>query len=237
MNWRIQSGFAGILAALGLYIIFNPVTIVSLAVSIIPWMFTGAGGLYILSIFLRSRRRPLTMILPALIGSLLLYAGLSMKWGGGASVGPVSLSFVFALLLFGSGAVKLLMALTIKRSKYFSFILGSGVLSAVMGIMVLTNWSGVSATLVGVVLGLELLSDALVMGALALRDRDGEEVLEEAGLDPAEEAAKDAARVLDAKAKADMPAIAHPVPEPAPIAAPDPAPVSAGDSGETPPKL
>ena len=226
MNWRIQSGFAGMLAALGLYIMFNPVTIVSLAAGIIPWMLTGAGGIYILSIFLRSRRRPLTMILPALIGSLLLYAGLSMKLGSSASVGPVSLAFVFALLLFGSGAVKILMALTIKRSKYFAFILGSGVLSAVMGIMVLTNWSGVSASLIGVVLGLELLADALVMAVLALRDRDGEEVLEEAGLDPAEEAAKEVARIAEAKAMAAMP----------PVAAVT-APGQAGDAGvEVPPR-
>lgn len=93
--------------------------------------------------------------------------------------------YVFALLLFGSRAAKLLMALTIKRSKYFPFVLGSGILSAAMGIMVLANWSGISASLIGVVLGLELLADALVMGALAWRDRDREEAMEEAGLDPA----------------------------------------------------
>jgi uncharacterized membrane protein HdeD (DUF308 family) len=231
MNWRIQAGFAGMLAALGLYILFNPVTIVSLATGVIPWVLVGAGAIYILSIFLRSRRRPITMILPALIGSLLLYAGLSMKFGDPASVGPVSLAFLFALLLFGSGAVKLLMALTIKRSKYFRLILGSGVLSAVMGILVLANWAGVSASLIGVLLGLELLGDALVMGALALRDRDGEEVLEEAGLDPVEEAAKEAARLVEQKALSVTVAAAAIAP-PAAAEPADPVETPASDAGE-----
>lgn len=190
MNWRIQSGFAGIVAALGLMIIFNPVSIVELAGSIIPWLLTGAGGIYILSIFLRSRRRPLTMILPAIIGSLLLYFGLSMKLG---SSGSTSLAFLFALLLFGSGSAKLLMAFTVKRSKYLPFILGSGILTTVMALVVLTGWSSVSPTLLGVILGLELLADGVVLAALALRDRDGEEVMEEAGPEPVGEAAKPAA--------------------------------------------
>jgi uncharacterized membrane protein HdeD (DUF308 family) len=176
MNWRILAGLAGIVAVLGLYILLNPVTVVGLATGIIPWMLTGAGAIYILSIFLRSRLRPVSMIVPALIGSLLLFFGLSMKFG--TSVGSGSLAFLFAVLLFGSGAAKLMMAYTLKRSKTLPVVLGAGGLSVAMGLLVLFDWSGVSARLIGILLGLELLGDAALLGALALRDHDGEEVAE-----------------------------------------------------------
>lgn len=205
MNWRLQSALAGILAVLGLFVIFNPVTVVSAAGSIIPWLLLVGGAVQFLSILLRSRRLIRLIIVPAVTGSLLVYAGLSMKFGDPTTIGPVSLIFILALVLFGSGAAKLFTAMAIKRSKYFNFVLGSGVLSALIGIIVLFNWSTVSANLIGVVLGLELIADAVAMVALALRDRDGEEALEARGLNPVEEAAKleETRAAFAAKAAAD----------------------------------
>ena len=181
MNWRVQSALSGILAVLGLFIMFNPVTVVSAAASYIPWLLLLAGAIQFLSILLRSRRLFRLIMLPAITGTLLVYAGLSMKFGDPSTVGPISLIFVMALLLFGSGAAKLFMAFAIKKSRYFNFMLGSGVLSAVIGLIVLFNWSGVSAGLIGVILGLELMADAVAMAVFALREHDGEEALESRG--------------------------------------------------------
>lgn len=200
MNWKIQSALGGILAVLGLLILFNPVTVVTAAASYIPWLLLIGGGIQYLSILLRSRRLIRLVIVPAVTGTLMIYAGLSMKLGDSSTVGPVSLIFVLALLLFGSGAAKLVMASGIRKSRYFNFVLGSGVVSALIGLLVLFNWSTVSSGLIGVVLGLELLADAVVMVALALRDRDGEEVMEAKGLDPVAEAEKVAEAERVAKA-------------------------------------
>jgi uncharacterized membrane protein HdeD (DUF308 family) len=199
MNWRVQSALSGILGVLGLLVIFNPVTVVSAAASYIPWLLLLAGGIQYLSILLRSRRLIRLIIVPAITGTLLIYAGLSMKFGDPSTVGPISLIFVLALLLFGSGAAKLFMASAAKKSKYVYFILGSGMLSALVGLIVLFNWSSVSAGFIGVVLGLELIADAVAMAALALRDRDGEEAMEAKGLDPVVEAEKAAAAEAAAK--------------------------------------
>ena len=232
MDWRFRTALAGILGALGLYVMANPVGVTGLATSVIPWLLIGAGGIYILAIFLRSRSRPLTMILPGLVGALLLYAGLSMKFGDPASAGPIGLVFLFALLLFGSGIAKLLMASSMTRSRYFKLLLGSGALSAAMGLVVLFTWSGLSATIVGIVLGVELIADAIFLGALSLRDRDKEEAREALGLDPASEAAvapsvvaaQPSARIADPAPTAG-PAPARPIPppvEPEPVRAPPP---------------
>lgn len=192
MNWRLQTILSGILAVLGLFVIFNPVTVVTAAGSIIPWLLLAAGVIQFASILFRptARRRFRLVIVPIITGTLLVYAGLSMKFGDPTTVGPVSLIFVLALVLFGAGTAKLFSAMQMRRSRYFAFMLGSGIVSSVIGLIVLFNWSTVSTGLIGVVLGLELLADAVAMVALGLRERDGEEAIEARGLNPVEEAAR-----------------------------------------------
>lgn len=202
MNWRLQTTLAGILAALGLWITFNPVTLVTAAASVIPWLLLAAGAVQLISVFFRSRRVFSVVIFPAVTGALFLYAGLSMKFGDPKTVGPVSLIFVLALVFFGSGAAKLVTAFAMRRSRYFLYLIGSGAVSLVMGLIVLFNWETVSAHWIGVFLGLEAIADAVVMAVLGLRERDGEAAMETLGLDPAAEAAKAEALREAAAAKA-----------------------------------
>ena len=190
MNWRVQTTLAGILAALGLWITFNPVTLVSAAASVIPLLLLAAGAVQLVSILFRSRRLLRLIIVPAVTGALFIYAGLSMKFGDPKTVGPISLIFVLALVLFGSGAAKLVTGASMRRSRYFPWIIGSGVVSVVMGLIVLFNWQTVSANWIGVFLGFETIADAIVMAVLALRERDGEAAMETLGLDPSAEAVK-----------------------------------------------
>jgi uncharacterized membrane protein HdeD (DUF308 family) len=184
VNWQAQAVAAGVIAALGLYILANPVGVTMLAAGIIPWLLVGAGAIYLLGTFLRSRRRPITMILPGVVGVLLVYSGLSLKLGDPTRVGPVGLAFLFALLLVGSGVAKLLMMPGLTKSRYKMFLLGSGAVSLAMGLVVMFAWSSVSAGFVGAVLGLELIADAVFLGSLALRERDREEAKEALGMDP-----------------------------------------------------
>lgn len=194
MNWRLQTTLAGILAALGLWITFNPVTVVSAAASVIPLLLLAAGAVQLVSILFRSRRLIRLIVVPAVTGALFIYAGLSMKFGDPTTVGPISLIFVLALVLFGSGAAKLVTGASMRRSRYFPWIIGSAAVSLLMGLLVLFNWETVSANWIGVFLGFETLADAVVMAVLALRDRDGEAAMETLGLDPVAEAAKAEAR-------------------------------------------
>nr|WP_310522197.1 hypothetical protein [Polymorphobacter sp.] len=202
MNWKTQAALATILALLGFTILFNPVNTVTAAGSIVPWLLFAGATIQFLSVFFRSRRTFRLVLVPSLIGALLLYAGASMKFGDPATVGPISLAFVLALVLLGSAAAKGFLAYGLQRSKYLLYILASAVLSALLGLIVFFSWSTVSAGLIGVFIGLELIADAVVMGSLALRERDGEEAMESLGLDPATEAAKKAAAAEAAVAAA-----------------------------------
>lgn len=183
MNWQMQTVLAGILAAIGLYIVFNPVGATMLVAGIIPWLLLGAGVIYLLGVLLRKRRRPITMILPGLVGVLLVYAGLSLKLGDPRTVGPVGLPFIFSLLLIGGGIAKLLTIPSVRKSRYFAIFLGAGAISVLMGLLVMFNWAELSAGFLGVILGLEVIADAAFLGAFAFRDRDKEEHKEALGVD------------------------------------------------------
>lgn len=186
MNWRVQVVLAGVIAAFGFYVLFNPVSVATLAAGAIPWLLVAAGGIYLLATFLPSRRRPLAMILPGLVGALLVYGGLSMKLGDPATAGPVALAFLFALMLAGGGIAKLLMWPAVRRSRYAAVFLGSGALSLGMGLIALFAWRHVSAGFLGLLLALELIADAAFLAALALRERDREDAKEALGLHPAQ---------------------------------------------------
>lgn len=124
MNWRLQTTLAGILAALGLWILFNPVTLVTAAASVIPWLLLAAGAVQAISIVFRKRRVFSIIIFPAISGALFVYAGLSMKLGDPKTVGPISLIFVLALVFFGSGAAKIATSLSMRQSRYFLYFVG-----------------------------------------------------------------------------------------------------------------
>lgn len=184
MNWQVRTVLAGVLAALGLYIMFNPVRVTTLVAGTIPWLLLAGGGIYLLAVVLRKRRRPITMILPALVGVALVYAGLDMKFGDPRTIGPVGLPFLFALVLVGGGIAKLLTIGEVRKSRYLPVFAGAGAISVVMGLFVMFSWSTVSAGFIGVVLGLELIADGAFLAAFAFRDRDKEEQLEAVGVKP-----------------------------------------------------
>ncbi len=181
MNWQIRTVLAGMLAALGLYVVFNPGRVTLLIAGAVPWLLLVAGAIYLLGVLLRKRRRPVTMILPGLVGVLLVYAGLSMKLGDPRTIGPIGLPFLFALLLVGGGIAKLLTLGEVRKSRYLLVFAGSGALSVLMGLGVLLSWETVSRGLLGVILGLELMADGAFLAAFAFRDRDKEEHREALG--------------------------------------------------------
>ena len=182
MGWQVRTVLAGVLAAIGLYILLNPVSVTSLVAGIIPWLLVGAGAIYLIGVVFRKRLRPLTMILPGLVGVFLVYAGLSLKFGDPRAVGPIGLPFIFSLLLIGGGIAKLLTVPDVRKSRYLPLFAGAGAISVVMGLLVMFNWAAVSAGFLGVVLGLELLADATFLAAYAFRDRDKEEHKEALGV-------------------------------------------------------
>lgn len=172
MGWAVQLALAVLIGILGIYVLFDPVSMVTLAESVVPWALVATGLVAFATVALRRHGGARRIAGPAILGALLLVIGLVIRFGRGGGNGYAAIPFLFALLLIGSAVAKLVMASAVRRSSYWPFLAGSALLSLVIGVLVLADWVSVGRGLIGVVIGIELLADAVAVGALALRDRD-----------------------------------------------------------------
>lgn len=85
--------------------------------------------------------------------------------------GMVSLTLIVGILFLIGGVVRLLLAFRNKQGNLFWILLLSGVVSAIVGIMVLGNIAAAATALLGIMLGIELLSDGIGLMALGFLAR------------------------------------------------------------------
>ncbi|CCH88481.1 membrane protein of unknown function [Modestobacter italicus] len=95
----------------------------------------------------------------ALSGGLLLVRGLMLLRHTGAAI--LALTLLAGSLFLAGGIVRLVMAFD--RGAPRAALLLSGVVSAVLGLVVLVNWVAASFTLLGVLLGAQALTDGIML--------------------------------------------------------------------------
>lgn len=101
-----------------------------------------------------------------------LLAGAAITWLGVSLVmhplaGIVSLTVVTALSFAFAGILKIAMGFSLRSQNGFWVILLSGLLSLVLAIMIFANFQAAAATLLGVLLAIELISNGTVMITIA----------------------------------------------------------------------
>jgi uncharacterized membrane protein HdeD (DUF308 family) len=82
--------------------------------------------------------------------------------------GTLSLTLIVGLLFLLAGAGRLGLALRIGRSRYFWLLLVSGGLSALIGVVVLGNIASAATAVLGILLGLQLLTEGAALIALGV---------------------------------------------------------------------
>lgn len=167
-NWRILLVIAGLTILAGIYVVANPAAVANVIGSITPWLFIAIGALQLGWIALRGTRKFSEMLWPAVVGGLLVFVGVGLLTGSG---GPISLTYLLALLLMGTGIAKITMSLAVRRSRYWPVILISGCVSVLLALVIFTNYPISALSLLGVILGLELIADGVAMGAHALHEK------------------------------------------------------------------
>lgn len=82
--------------------------------------------------------------------------------------GIVSLTYLAGVMLFFTGAARVLMAFKIQGGARWALII-SGVLSWILGTMIFGNFAGAAVSLLGIILGVKLISNgiSLIMVSLA----------------------------------------------------------------------
>jgi membrane protein HdeD len=87
--------------------------------------------------------------------------------------GTLSLTLIVGILFLLNGAARLGIAFRIGKNRYFWLLVLSGVLSALIGILVLGNVASAATSLLGILLGIQLLAEGAALIALGVVSRQG----------------------------------------------------------------
>lgn len=168
-NWMILMvlGILGVIA--GLMALFNPFGASLAATVIAGWSFLILGALQIYE-SLRSEGWGGKMW-SILMGIVAVFLGVNLL--ARPLEGMIALTIVVGAMFLASGLFKLIVGWRIRKSELKWAVLISGLVSVVLGFMVLSNMPGAAVVTLGVLLGIELLSSGVSMIALALARKSG----------------------------------------------------------------
>lgn len=163
-SWVWMAAFAVISIIGGVFALLNPFAATLAATLMAGWTFAVLGALQIVHSF---RVRGWGGFLWALLfGVLTLVVGLSLVFNPLA--GMVSLTLLVAVLFLAVGAVKIMYAFSLRPITGWGWVLVSGIVSLALGVMILANFPYAAASVLGILLGVELLSNGVLFLFVAL---------------------------------------------------------------------
>ena len=157
-SWLII-GISSILV--GLIAILNPFAASIAVEQLISWIFIVVGAIQIYSAW--KTQRFSWVMLSGVIG---LLVGLMMLTNPLAAL--VSLTTMISILLLLIGIAKLLASWKLRATPYFGFVMFSGLLSVLISIVIFANLPGAAATLLGLLLAIELISNGISLLAYSV---------------------------------------------------------------------
>jgi membrane protein HdeD len=159
----------GLIALLGGGLaLLNPLA-ASLAVTTLVGIFFligGAGQLWLAF----SRQDMPSRGWTGFIGALALIGGISLI--ADPLGGLVTLTVLLGILLVLSGIGRLLMAMALKQTPFFWFLLIGGAASILIGGLIFGNIAEAATVLLGLLLGLQLILDGIALLALGIASRN-----------------------------------------------------------------
>lgn len=158
--WIILGGLSIVAGFLALA---NPLAATLTVEQLAGWAFLFIGILEIFAVFRQqSWGGRIWVILAgaafALLGIMLLARPLQ---------GVLSLTLIVGILFMTAGIVKIMMSFALGRGRAFWMVLISGALSVILSVMIFANFPASAATILGVLLAIELISNGISMIALS----------------------------------------------------------------------
>ena len=151
----------------GFFAILNPLA-GSIAVTLLTgWSFLLIGVLQIIAVFRETDWG--ARIWSLLLAVLAILAGISLL--GNPLAGVISLTYLLAILFIVSGVFKIIASFGMQPGNWKCLVLLSGVLSLGLGILIFANFSEAALTTLGLLLGIQLISDGASMLGLAFAAR------------------------------------------------------------------
>lgn len=165
-GWVIALSIA--LIVLGILAILLPGIASAFFTSVIGWITLISGGVMIAQAFQSRALRGFWLSL--LVGIFYVIAGLYILFNLGAAV--LALTFAFGVLFIVEGVYTIIMAFTNRAGHRMSWLVAlNGIVTLILGIMVLNRFPFSAIWLIGLCVGLSLLMSGvtLLVAALAVR--------------------------------------------------------------------
>ncbi len=159
--WIILALF-GILG--GILALMNPFAASLAATTIAGWLFIVFGALVLFAGF----KIPVlwAKIWTILLGAFGLYLGVAIL--AHPLKGLVTLTMVVGIMFLAGGFMKLFIAYAMKQTRVFWPMLFSGAVSVILALMIFSNFPQSADVVLGILLGVQLLSDGVWALAMAL---------------------------------------------------------------------
>lgn len=105
-----------------------------------------------------------------LIGVLAILVGIELL--ANPLEGMITLTMMVAILMIASGLAKLIVSWTIRQTQFFWPVLISGAASLLLGFIIIRHFDAAAMSVLGILLGIELLSNGIASIAFAWMTRD-----------------------------------------------------------------
>lgn len=163
-SWIWMAIFAVISLVGGVLALFNPFAATLAATLMAGWAFAVLGGLQVFQSFQVQGWGGFVWAL--LFGVLTLVVGISLIFNPLA--GMVSLTLLVAVLFIAVGVVKIMYSFSLRPLSGWIWVLVSGIVSAVLGVMILADFPWSATAVLGILLGAELISNGVLFLFVAL---------------------------------------------------------------------
>lgn len=163
-SWIWMAVFAVISLIGGVLALLNPFAATLAATLMAGWAFAILGGLQIVQSFQVQGWGGFVWAL--LFGILTLVVGISLVFNPLA--GMVSLTLLVAVLFLAVGVVKIMYSVSLRPVTGWVWVLVSGIVSVVLGIMILADFPWSATAVLGILLGVELISNGVLFLFVAL---------------------------------------------------------------------
>ncbi|MEM5492533.1 HdeD family acid-resistance protein [Hoeflea sp. AS16] len=162
--WKWMAALAVLCIVGGVLALANPFGATIFAVTLAGWVFLIQGAIQVVSAF---RDRGWSGFIWSLgIGVLTLLVGVVLV--ANPLAGSISLTLLIAILFLVTGITKAMFALSLRPLGGWGWVLGSGLVSVLLGVLILADFPQSSTTILGLLLGIELVSNGILFLFVAL---------------------------------------------------------------------
>ena len=168
-NWILLTVLGVVSIIAGVLALLNPFPASLAAVQLAAWAFLIIGAVQIFEAFRAESwgGKLWTLLLGVVAGRVVI------NLLGRPLAGLITLTLVLGVMFIVSGIFKFIVGWRVHKTEFKIAVLLSGAVSLIIGLIIMSNFPASAATSLGILLGIELISNGISATALGLSRRAG----------------------------------------------------------------